>query len=213
MPSGNLGVKQNSLAAYGESSISGGIAARLGMQVVMDFYTYMALVGAGYQVRAGTLSVPLVGDVLITDTAAEMCADAASGTTIIPVAANISFNLAAATLFETAGKSVATASSAGTAFVPLPLRSNGAAATSTARVQAAGAVTVTAELATTTLRHFSWGHPIAAGAWPTIYDWKPRTPPVLVGPRCFYVQIAGDTTGPSYFASFDYLEAPTATLL
>ncbi len=210
---GALSVRQNSLAGFGESTYSGGIANRLGIQVVQDFYTFASLIGAGYQVRAGTLSVPLVGDVLITDTAAEMCVDAASGTTIIPVYCNISFNLAAATLFETAGKSVATVSSAGTAFVPLPLRSNAAAATATARVQAAGAVTVTAELATTTLRHFSWGHPIAAGAWPTIYDWTPRTPPVLVGPRCFYVQIAGDTTGPSYFASFEYLEFPTATLL
>jgi hypothetical protein len=89
------------------------------------------------------------------------------------------------------------------------LKSDGSAAVTTARVQAAGAVTVTAELATTTLRHFSWGHPIAAGAWPTIYDWRPLAAPVLVGPRCFYVQIAADTTGPSYFASFEYIEGPT----
>jgi hypothetical protein len=209
----NLQVKQNSLSGAGESSYTGGTANRLGQQVVMDFYTFMALSGAAYQVRAGTLSVPLVGDVLITDTAAEMAVDAATGLTILPVFVNISFNLAAATLFETAGKSVATVSSAGTAFVPLPLRSNGAAATSTARVAAAGGVTVTAELATTTLRHFSWGHPIAAGAWPTIYEWTPRTPPVLVGPRSFYVQIAADTTGPSYFSNVDYIECPTATLL
>lgn len=196
-----------------ESTFSSGVANRLGIQVVQDFYLYMALLGAAYQVRAGTISVPVVGDVLITDTAAEMCADASTGTTIIPVSCNISFNLAAATLFETAGKSVASVSTAGTAFVPLPLRSNGPAATVTARVQAAGAVTVPAELATTTLRHFAWGHPIAAGAWPTIYDWSPRTPPILVGPRCFYLQIAADTTGPSYYASFEFLEAPTNSLL
>ena len=206
-------VKQNALAPVGESAFTEGVASRLGLEAIMDFYTFMALAGAGYHVRAGTISVPLVGDVLITDAAAEMCADAALGTTIIPVACNINFNLAAATLFECAGKSVATVSSAGAAFVPLPLRSNGAASVSTARVAAAGGVTVTAELATTTPRHFAWGHPIAAGAWPTIYDWVPRLPPVLVGPRCFYVQIAADTTGPSYYSSFDYLEVPSATLL
>lgn len=206
-------VKQNALAPIGESQFTEGVASRLGLEAVMDFYTFMALAGAAYQVRAGTITTPLVGDVLITDTAAEMCVDAASGTTIIPTDCNINFNLAAATLFECAGKSVATVSSAGTAFVPLPLRSNGSAAVATARVQAAGAVTVTAELATTTLRHFAWGHPIAAGAWPTIYDWVAKVPPVLVGPRCFYIQIAADTTGPSYYASFTFLEAPTATLL
>jgi hypothetical protein len=205
-------VGQDTLEAHGESSWQNAKMSKMGFQIVQDFYTQMAIERRCYQVRAGTISVPIVGDVLITDTAAEMCADAASGTTIIPVTCNINFNLAAGTLFECAGKSVATVSSAGTAFVPLPLYSGGVAAVTTARAQTAGAVTVTAELATTTLRHFSWGHPIAAGAWPTIYDWQPRVPPILNGPRCFYVQIAGTGTGPSYFASFDYIELPTTAV-
>lgn len=177
-----------------------------GEMFVMDFYTRMAFMGKAYNVRAGTISVPVVGDVLITDTFAEMAASAASGMTIIPVATNISFNLAAATLFEAAGKSVGAAHTAGTAFVPLPLKMGGTAAVTTAAVAAAGGVTVAAEVATTTRRHWSWGQPIAAGAWSTWYDWNPAVPPVLVGPSAYYVQIGGDTTGPSYFASFDYIE-------
>ena len=211
-----LPVRQSSLSAFGESTYSGGIASRLGAQVVTDWYTYMVLAGAAYQVRAGTITTPLVGDVVLTDTAAEMCADAVTGTTIIPVNLNIGIRLATGTLHEYAAKSVATVSSVGTAFVPLPLRSNGAAAVSTARVAAAGGVTVTAELATTTLRHWSYSNPVAAGAGNdpgNVRDWTPRMPPILVGPRCFYVQIAATTTGPSYYASFDYLEVPTATLL
>lgn len=196
-------------AGFGNGSAPPARLTTMADQVVTDFYQAMVLDGRGYQIRAGTISVPVVGDVVITDTAAEMAIDAATGTTIIPMACNISFNLAAATLFESAGKSVATVSSSGTAFVPLPLKSGGSAAVSTARVQAAGAVTVTAELATTTLRHFSWSQPIAAGAWPTWYDWQPSYGPVLVGPRCFYIQIGADTTGPSYFANVDYLEMPT----
>lgn len=205
-------VAQDATEAAGEGTEIAFKASKMGFQIVQDFYTQMAIEGRVFQVRAGTISVPVVGDVLITDTAAEMAADCVLGTTIIPVTCNISFNLAAATLFETAGKSVATVSSSGTAFIPLPLYSGGAAATTTARAQAAGAVTVTAELATTTLRHFSWGSPIAAGAWPTIYDWEPRTPPILNGPRSFYVQIAAATTGPSYYASFDYIQLPTAAV-
>lgn len=205
-------VSQDSLPAAGEGTSIKLRGSKRGELYVVDFYTMMALEQRAFQVRAGTLSAPVVGDVVITDTAAEMCADAVLGTTIIPVSCNISFNLAAATLFETAGKSVAAVSSAGTAFIPLPLYSGGAAAVTTARAQAAGACTVTAELATTTLRHFSWGHPIAAGAWPTIYDWEPRTPPVLNGPRCFYIQVGADTTGPSYFASFEYIELPTVNV-
>jgi endoglucanase Acf2 len=177
----------------------------------------MALVGAAYQVRAGTITTPLVGDVVITDTAAEMCSDASTGTTIIPVSLQVSVRLSTGTLQEYAAKSVGTVSSAGAAFVPLPLRSNAAAATSTARVAAAGGVTVTAELATTTARHWEFANPVAAGAGAdpglAAIPWQPRVPPTLVGPRCFYVQIAATTTGPSYYAHYDFIEGPTATLL
>jgi hypothetical protein len=141
-----------------------------------------------------------------------MAVDAASATTIIPIFTNVSVNLGTGTLHEYAGKSVATVSSAGDAFTPLNLLAGGSAAVSTARVDAAGGVTVTAETATTTLRHWSWSQPIAMGAYFATYDWQPRTPPVLVGPRCYYVQIAATTTGPSYFASIDYIELPTANV-
>ncbi len=205
-------VAQDSLGAAAENTWTAAKASKLGFGIAMDFYTQMAIEGRVYQIKAGTISVPIVGDADITDVKAEMCADAASGTTIIPVYCNISYNLAAATLFEAAGKSVATVSSAGAAFVPLNLKSDGPAAASTARVAGTGGVTVTAELATTTPRHFSFSQPIIAGAYTTTYDWEPKSPPVLPGARCFYLQIAADTTGPSYFAHFDYIELPTANI-
>lgn len=205
-------VAQDTLRAEGENTWTPSKGSKMGFQIAVDFYTQMAIEGRVFNVTAGTISVPVVGDVVLTDTAAEMAVDAASGTTIIPVYTNVSFNLAAGTLFESAGKSVATASSAGDAFVPLNLLAGGAASVSTARVDEEGSTTVTAELATTTLRHWSWSQPIAAGAWETTYDWQPRTPPVLVGPRCYYVQIAGTGTGPSYFASIDYIELLTTSI-
>jgi len=177
-------------------------------QVVASSYLAWVLDGRGYQVRAGTITTPLTGDVEITDTAADMCADAASGTTIIPIYLNATVeSLNGGTLPNIAAKSVATVSSAGTAFVPLPLFSGGSAAVSTARVQAAGAVTVTAELATTTLRHFE--KQVATAALEPLADHYFNGRAVLNGPRCFYVQIAGVTAGPLYFAAFDYCEFPT----
>ena len=177
-------------------------------QVVANSFLAWILDGRGYQVRAGTITTPLTGDVEITDTAAEMCADAAVGTTIIPVYLNATVeSLNGGTLPNIAAKSVATVSSAGTAFVPLPMFSGGSAAVSTARVQAAGAVTVTAELATTTPRHFE--KQVATAALEPLADHHFLAPPVLVGPRCFYIQIAGVTAGPLYFAAFDYCEMPT----
>ena len=202
-------VFRNLGAGFGNNASPPARMTTMADQVVVNFYQAMVLDGRGYTIRNGTISVPEVGDVVITDTDAEMCIDAASGTTMMPMYCGITYGLAAATLFEAAGKSHGTASNAGTAFVPLPLKSDGAAAVTTARVQSAGAVQVPAELSTTTPRHFQWSQPIAAGAWPTWYEWQPLAAPVLVGTRVFYVQIGADTTGPSYFASLDYLEMPT----
>jgi hypothetical protein len=209
-------VAHDTLDAGAENTYMAAKANKLGFEILMDFYTQMAIEGRVYQVRAGTISVPAVGDADITDTAADMAVDAPLGTTIMPVYFNISYNLAAATKFEAAGKSVATASTVGAAFVPLNLKSDGPASTSTARVAETGSaavgVTVTAETAATTLRHFSTSQPIPAGAYTTTYDWEPTSPPVLIGVRCFYIQVAADTTGPSYFAHFDYIELPTVNV-
>lgn len=188
-----------------------------GAQIVMDFFTKAIMDGYGWQVRAGTLTTPLVGDVVITDTAAEFCVDIANGGTLIPVTQVISIRLGTGTLHEYATKSVATASTAGTAFVPLALKT-GAVTTGldTARVSAAGGVTVTAELATTTLRHWSFSQPIAMGAYTADCFWEPLRPPRLSGSstaaRCLYTQVAATTTGPSYYANLDYLAIPSSLL-
>ena len=187
---------------------------RRGELVVMDFFTQMALEQRVFQVKAGTVTTPLTGDVVITNSAAEMCADASTGLTIIPCQFNASIRLATGTLHEYALKSIGSLSTAGTAFVPLNLYIGGLAPRATARVQAAGAVSVGAELATTTTRHWSYSNPVAAaaGSEPTDYNWAPLNPPTLVGPSCFYVQIAATTTGPDYYASFDFVELPTAAI-
>ena len=207
-------VGQNSVQATADGGYADIEATRRGELIVIDWYAQMAQEGRIYQVRAGTLTTPIVGDVLITDSAAEMCADAASGTTILPVALNISIRLGTGLLHEYAAKSVATASTAGGAFVPLNLKIGGSAAVSTARAGLAGAVSVTAETATTTRRHWSFSNPVEVGAGNsnTAFDWAPKAPPVCVGPSCFYVQIAASGTGPSYYASFDYVELSTSAI-
>ena len=186
-------------------------ATRRGELIVIDFYTQMAIEGRIYQVRAGTVTTPLVGSVLIIDATAEMCADAVAGTTIIPAGLDLSIRLGTGILHEYAAKSVGAVSTAGTAFVPLNLQVGGVGSVSTARVQA-HVVTVAAELATTTRRHWSSSNPLAAGAGhsPKGQQWRPKAPPVLVGPACFYVQVGASGTGPSYYASFDYIELTTA---
>ncbi len=188
-----------------------------GALIVMDFYTKAMLAGKGFQIRAGTITTPLVGDVVITDTAAEYCLDPGSGLVCLPTTQMISLRLLTGTLHEYATKSVATASTAGTAFVPLALLLGGPGPGSTARVQAAGAVTVTLELATTTRRHWELANPAAGatGALPTAghtLEWTPRTPPPILAGTCLYTQIAATSTGPSYYAHLDYLEFTRVSL-
>lgn len=206
------------LATSADRGISANAQALLtldtaGGLVVLDFYAKAVLDGHGYQVRAGTITTPIVGDVAITDTAAEYCVDCAAGIVILPLFQQISIRAGTGTAHELATKSVATVSSAGTAFVPLPLLSNGGAASTTARAATAGGVTVTAELATTTLRHWEYAQQAVFTTGQVIIpEWQPLRPPVLVGARCLYTQIAAATTGPSYYAHLDYLEFTTAQL-
>lgn len=204
----DYGTAGTATQGYTTGTTHGALLDKSGSTVVIDFFAKCILDGLGYQVRAGTISVPLVGDVVLTDTAAEYCVDPGSGKVIIPVYQKITTNLGTGTLFEYATKSVATASSAGTAFVLLPLNAEAgsAAAVSTARVQAAGAVTVTAELATTTRVHWSAGQPIAMGAYVLEAEWEPLRPPRIANGYCLYTQIAATTTGPSYFANLDVIE-------
>ena len=83
----------------------------------------------------------------------------------------------------------------------------------TARVSAAGGVTVTAELATTTLRHWEYGQQAVFTTGQVIIPkYEPLRPPRLNGARCLYAQLAASGTGPSYYAHLDYIELTTAQL-
>ncbi len=211
-------VNQDSARAVGDGNWTPAKGTKRGELCVIDFYTQMALEGRGYQVRVGTVTTGVTGKASVITTAeAEMCADCTSGLTIIPCEAWISYDTGEGDAQEVAIKSVATVSSSGTAFVPLPLLIGGAAAASSARQDDEGGVAVTAELATTTLQHLHVSSEFAQTlgtdsppANPII--WQPMVPPILVGPRCFYIQVAADTTAPDYFAHFDYLEMLTVQI-
>lgn len=204
-------------AGYASNSAPPALLTVMGMQVVVDFITASLLDGRGYQVRAGTIATGLAAGNVLSDTVADMSADALSGTTIIPIRFGIGIRgIATGTTLQVAVKAVGAVSTAGTAFVPLPLKQDGSAAVSTARVQA-DTVTVTAELATTTRRLFEFEHvntqtptsalgavevvSVAASAADLLY--------IGVGPACVYVQVAATTAFNLYFATLDYLEYQT----
>ncbi len=185
-----------------------------GAQIVMDFYLKSIMDGHGFQVRAGTVTTPLIGGTPLADTAAEFCIDPPAGVTALPVCQIISIRLGTGTLHEYATKSVGGASSSGAAFVPLALEHNpnlNAGAMTTARVAAtAGTVTVAAEVVTTTRRHWSFSQAIAMGAYDARCVWEPRMPPGIRSSsgalKCLYTQVSATTTGPSFYANLDFLE-------
>ncbi len=177
-----------------------------GEVAIIDFLTAQALAGRAFQVRAGTITTPAVGDVVITDTKCEMCTDAFTGLTIIPVELFAGIRLATGTLHEYFAKSIAVVSTSGTVFTALPLMTGGNAARSGSRAAEAGGVVVTAELATTTRQLWAYATPLATVDTVPQIVWQPRLLSPLKGPACFYVQIAATTTGPSYYASYDFIE-------
>ena len=189
----------------------------------IDFITQMLLQGRCYQIRAGTIATGVAADSVLTDAAAEGCVDAVAGTTIIPINLGLTFDdIATATTVKAAVKAVGVVSSAGTAFVPLPLLQGGTAATSTARVANNGGVTVTAELATTTRRLWQYNSvstqtpttdtPPSAGSIASVAAGVADLNYVGKGAACVYVQVAATTAFPLYFFNLDYIEIPTVNL-
>ena len=172
---------------------------------VIDFFTQMALEGRAYNITLGTITTPVTGDINLTDAAAEACTDAGTGLTIMPVYLCVDVeSVNGGTLSECAAKGVGAVSSAGTVAVALPLLIGGSDAMSTSRMNDAGGVTVASELVTTTRVYFS--NRITAQADFQLADHYFRVPPTLKGPACFYLQVAGTTAGPTYFACYDFIE-------
>ena len=207
-------VQQDALGSAGEGTWSAAKLNKMGQQIVVDFYTQMAIEGRAYQARAGTITAPITGDIIITDTKAEMATSPAVGTTIIPCDLSVSLEAIGGTLPEIAAKSVGAVHTAQTTvFVALPLLMGGAAATSDSGVGTAGGVTVAAELNTTTREHFH--RLITAVVQENVIQHSfaaSGPPPVLVGPAAFYVQIGSVTTGSTYMAHYDFVELATTAV-
>lgn len=210
-------VNQDSPRATSEGVWADLKGSKRGEVCVVDFYTAMALEGRIYQVCAGTITAAITGDEAITDTDAEMSADATLGITIIPIEAMITWDAVGGDALECAGKSVGTLSVSGTLFVPLPLKAGGAACRAIGRVDGAGVLQVLAETPTSTRQHFHYSEEFVnddvneQAPWNPVV-WIPRMPPVLKGEACFYLQMASATTGPLYFAHFNFIELPTVSV-
>lgn len=229
-------VNQDVARSEDEAVWTGLKASKRGEICVIDFFIQMVLEENAYQIRAGTITAPVPGDVDITDASAEMAVAALIGTTVMPceVWVAVGENQEGDSI-QIAAKSVATATmSGGTAFEPLNLFIGGKTAITKGMTGTAGGVTVTAELDTTTRQHFqvtqefsndsgaerlqrSWPYPqgkdksfAGSGCDPII--WHPQILPFLVGPSCFYVQAGADTTTMDYFAHIDYIELPTTSV-
>ena len=200
-------VQQNSPRAISEGLEAMPKINRRGELCVIDFYTQMVQEGRAYQLRLGTITTPVTGDVLITDANAEAVIDAGAGLIIIPVEAQVDIEALGGTLPQVCVKAVGTVSTAGAAFVPLPLflddNNPKAASRSTARVAAAGGCTVTAEAATTTQQLYA--RTLATAALEEAI-WRPTMPPFVGNDGCVYLQVGSVTTGSTYFAHMNWLE-------
>lgn len=211
----NKGLVESALTSHGQSTWQPEKITKRGEQRMIDFLSEMLQEGRCYQVRLGTVTVPVAVDSVITDANAELCYDALSGLTIIPIGIGIApRGIATATTFSAALKGVGEVSSAGTAFIPLPLLQGGPAKSGSARAANDGGVTVKAELATDTVRIFEYED--VRTQTPTDADVNLGTVTAAAqnaklhyvgkGPACIYLQLAATTAFPLTHSHLDVLE-------
>ncbi len=170
--------------------------------------------GNAFQVRAGTIATGLSAQNVIADTSADLCYDASTGNTVIPIQLGLAArDVNTALTFQAALKGVGTVSTSGTAFVPLPLSQGGTGATQIARVAADGVV-VAAEAVTTTVRIFEFENGntqtpatlfmgtqlvgVQAAAAQMQYSCK--------GPGTIYLQVASTTAQTLWFGHLNVIE-------
>ena len=202
--------KQQSVTRFSDDTWVNLRASRDGSPIIMPWYVALAIEGRCYQVRLGTITAPLTGDIEITTVAAEAATEAAAGSTIIPLYVNVELEALGGTLPQACLKAAgALITTLGTAFIPLPLRIGGPAASGRSAVAAAGGVAVAAE-ATGTHRVLASGHTSGIGdAQPNILDQQFRIPHVLVGPASVYLQVGTVMTGSTYFGFYNFAELLT----
>ena len=215
LPRQNYGWYDPGLESPGASSWQEEKISKRGEKRIIDFLSEMLQEGRCYQVRLGTVTTPVAMDSVLTDTNAELCYDALTGLTIIPIQLGVAAReIATATTVSAALKGVGAVSSAGTAFTPLPLLQGGAAASGSARAANNGGVTVTAEAATTTVRIFEYENVFTQA--PTTINGNLTTLTIAAyvadlqyvgkGPACIYLQLAATTAFPLTHSHLNVLE-------
>ena len=215
------GFYETALTAPGQASWQRSKQSIRGEQRVIDFLAEMLQEARGYQVRLGTVTTPVAMDSVLTDAAAELCYDAGTGLTIIPIKLGVTpREIATALTVSVALKGVGTVSSAGTAFTPLPLLQGGATASGTARAANNGGVTVTAELPTTTVKIFEFESNftqapttiLGAMALLSVALANAQLQYVGKGPACIYLQLGSAVAFPLTHSFLNVLEIPTTSV-
>ena len=199
--------KQQSAQRVSDDTWTNLRGSRDGAPICMPWQVALAIEGKVYQVRLGTITAPLTGDIEITTVAAEAASEAAAGHTILPLAINVEVEALGCTLPQACVKAVnALITTLGTAFVPLNLRIGGPAAAGRSAVAAAGGVAVASETQATT-RVLASAHMSAIGdSQPQVINKQFKTPHVLVGPASMYLQVGTVMTGSDYFGFYNFAE-------
>ena len=186
-------VRHNSIPAISDANAEQGILNRMGMQIVVDFFTQLCLSGFCYHMQIGTEDAPVASTTSIDDTLAWMVADNPAGSAMMPLLYEVNIGAfttgtIAMSMLE-ADKDKVRYSSGGTAYAPANMRGddlNAVAASSyyvgtDVTLAAKSAVPNTVELA----RRFHYEDVVTTttgveNLTPTVYSVKTRPALVLV---------------------------------
>lgn len=194
--------------------------ARDGSMVIMDWKQALALEGRLYLVQLGTEDAPIASTTSIDDQLVWAVVDVPSGTTVLPVFAQVAIGTwttsALLNFMIEIDNAQTRYASGGTAFTPLALGRTDAPDSSNCTVYVGTDVTVGAKTSGGSLEvhrvsiEDNWGD---TGDSFIIPDYRPDPMPAVVGPASVLFHLGAGTADVTAYGSMQWFEVPSSSVV
>ena len=221
MADNRLFVQQNTVGRASDGSVVGQRGTRDGSAFVLPWYMGFALEGRVFTANAGSLATPVsAANAAVTNLRPMAVLRVPSGTTIIPIKTTISPRALAGTVNDIivafCQNDVGNGTSSAMTVGPINSKTDATvASTVTARQLYTGDCTAPTNPVELLHRCDPYAQSADAnGASLNTAINFPESPqdtlPILVGPASWLVYVGATTTGPTFYASFEWVEAPSS---
>lgn len=208
-------IRQSNLLALGDGNRVFPPAAKMGVPVMMDIWSYLHLQGRMFTLQEATIGTPLTGQAVdaggIVLTAPALRLTVPVGLTIFPRRFNLALEAMAGTLNEIAivANPADSYTSGGVALTPQNCRTDNPKATQVTKVYTASGSAIVEAALTTPRGLWKKVRPAAFTGGETFDSWADKTWNELypiVGPASFLVYLGAASTALTYLFSLEWAE-------